>query len=212
MGNHLLALLGAVSLLGGSAQQAGAQTVSPAALNPPTGNALFLSTTGVGYQDYICLPTAANPSVTAWVFERPESGLSIRVFGNKTLEVVENLLTPVPVPAAAPDRGCVEASDGTGQYCPAFRSPYDLSTVWTSVLEVVPSGSGESCPTAGSVPCLLLRTVTTNQGQVRPNLLGRTTYVQRLFTQGGVAPTTVCTSGQVQQVPYQANYRFFAAN
>ena len=36
-----------------------------------------------------------------------------------------------------------------------------------------------------------------------------TTFVQRLNTNGGAAPTTSCSVGQTQLVPYTADYYFY---
>ena len=47
-------------------------------------------------------------------------------------------------------------------------------------------------------------------------LLGATTFIQRLNTQGGTQPPTAeCkaqTAGKVKEVPYQADYVFFKAS
>jgi hypothetical protein len=42
--------------------------------------------------------------------------------------------------------------------------------------------------------------------------LGRTTYVQRLNTSGGVAPAGTCTPGATIAVPYTADYFFWRAH
>ena len=43
-------------------------------------------------------------------------------------------------------------------------------------------------------------------------ILAKTTFVQRLNTRGGAAPTSICTVGQAQLVPYTADYVFFHKN
>jgi hypothetical protein len=61
-------------------------------------------------------------------------------------------------------------------------------------------------PTA--IPWLLLRAVTTSGSGV----FSAVTYIQRLNTTGGLAPTTAGTSvGQVARVPYTAEYFFYRA-
>ncbi len=61
-------------------------------------------------------------------------------------------------------------------------------------------------PTA--IPWLLLK-ATTAQG---PGIFAPTTYIQRVNTEGGLAPTTPGTSaGQEARVPYTAEYFFFRA-
>lgn len=56
------------------------------------------------------------------------------------------------------------------------------------------------------IPWLLLQaTSTTGSG-----LFGAVQYIQRLDTEGGVAPAGVCTTGATASVPYQATYVFWA--
>jgi hypothetical protein len=66
-----------------------------------------------------------------------------------------------------------------------------------------------SCPNAGSIPCLLLQSVGNQQGPTGGKLLANVTFVQRLNTRGGAAPTTACSVGQTQLVPYTADYFFY---
>jgi hypothetical protein len=61
-------------------------------------------------------------------------------------------------------------------------------------------------PVPGSIPQLLLQ-ATRNRGD---GAFGQVSYLQRLATRGGAAPTGPCTDGQTIGVPYQARYRFFA--
>jgi hypothetical protein len=62
-------------------------------------------------------------------------------------------------------------------------------------------------PVPGSIPELLLKAAT-NRGD---GLFGAVTYVQRLSTTGGAAPTGPCTGAATKGVPYTAEYRFFVA-
>ena len=66
-------------------------------------------------------------------------------------------------------------------------------------------------PDAGSIPWLLL-SVKSHTGE---GLLAPTTSVQRLDTQGGVAPEATCSAAnakQVERVGYTANYVFWRAH
>jgi hypothetical protein len=47
-----------------------------------------------------------------------------------------------------------------------------------------------------------------NQGQ---GMFSKVTYVQRLQTKGGLAPSGSCTDGAQQAVQYSALYRFWSA-
>jgi len=64
----------------------------------------------------------------------------------------------------------------------------------------------------GSIPWLLLSAKSTGG----PGRLAATTFIQRLHTIGGVAPAastcTARTSGRQVEVPYFADYYFWAAN
>jgi uncharacterized protein DUF3455 len=66
---------------------------------------------------------------------------------------------------------------------------------------------------AGAIPELLLETVVTTAGPGGDTLTD-TTYIQRLDTTGGVAPTTGCDAthlGAYAGVPYTADYFFYEA-
>jgi hypothetical protein len=61
-------------------------------------------------------------------------------------------------------------------------------------------------PNANSLPMLLLRAVSTEG----PGIFARTTYIQRVNTVGGRAPSTAGTSsGQIARMPYTAEYYFY---
>jgi hypothetical protein len=60
---------------------------------------------------------------------------------------------------------------------------------------------------AGAIPWLLLQTAATTAGD--EGRLLRTTWVQRLNTTGGVAPTSACAPGETKAVPYTADYVFW---
>ena len=88
--------------------------------------------------------------------------------------------------------------------------------MWAQVLHgnVVNAGSDlTSCPNAGSIACLLLEAVGSEQGPTGGNLLSQTTFIQRLNTNGGSAPADGCSTssdvGKQTLVPYIADYVFF---
>jgi hypothetical protein len=55
----------------------------------------------------------------------------------------------------------------------------------------------------------LLESIGNQKGPTGGNLLAQTTFVQRLNTNGGSAPTTACSVGQTQLQPYTADYFFY---
>jgi len=75
-----------------------------------------------------------------------------------------------------------------------------------------PDPSIASCPNTGSIQCLKLQSVGNKRGPTGGNLLFKTTFIQRLNTNGGAVPTTACTVGQTQLVPYTADYLFYRAD
>lgn len=80
----------------------------------------------------------------------------------------------------------------------------DASSVMGEVLERAPS------PDPGAIPWLLLRGTPAGA----PGIFGSVTYIQRLDTTGGVAPTTGCdgdSAGTIARVPYTATYAFYGA-
>ena len=84
-----------------------------------------------------------------------------------------------------------------------FRGPS-----WESIRDgsLVEAAAVASSPVPGAIPQVLLQATKTRG----TGIFGNVTYVQRLDTAGGVAPTTTCKDGQTQGVPYTADYLFFA--
>src|SRR6185295_7823781 len=71
----------------------------------------------------------------------------------------------------------------------------------------VHGGKPASVPNAGSIPLLRLEAVDTS-GQ---GVFSKVSYVHRLATTGGVAPTDNCLAGMRSEVPYTAQDYFYAA-
>jgi hypothetical protein len=64
----------------------------------------------------------------------------------------------------------------------------------------------------GAIPWLRLRATSTTQGPGGGDRLTATTYIHRLNTTGGVAPTGGCdttTVGNAANVPYTSDYYFY---
>ncbi|MCW6006005.1 DUF3455 domain-containing protein [Micromonospora sp. CPCC 205371] len=83
-----------------------------------------------------------------------------------------------------------------------FRGPSWQSTRDGSLVE---ARAVATSPVSGAIPQLLLQATRTRGDGV----FGEVTYIQRLATSGGVAPTGACVDGQTSGVPYRAVYRFF---
>jgi hypothetical protein len=90
---------------------------------------------------------------------------------------------------------------------PTWRSVDGSSVVGARV-------DGVPAPVPGAIPWLLLRAASTTAGPGGGTTLTPTTYIQRINTTGGVAPTTGCDAahaGATTGVPYTADYWFFKA-
>jgi hypothetical protein len=81
--------------------------------------------------------------------------------------------------------------------------------VWTSVRDgsSVTATARASAAVATAIPQLLLQS-TANRG---PGLFEGVTFIQRLNTTGGVAPSGACVDGATASIPYTADYAFWAA-
>src|SRR5215831_4007809 len=205
-------LLVAALVLGctfGTLAHAAAQTVTPPptppAITPPEGNSAFLVGHAFGTQGYVCLPTSAGG--TSWAVNpgRPEATLFTDIFG-LPVQIITHFLSidanpnenaPKPVPLG----GNV-----------TWQSSLDTSKVWAKAVGSIVAGTDPSCPNSGAIPCLLLQSIGNQKGPTGGRLLANVTFIQRLNTNGGAAPTTACTVGQTQLVPYTADYYFFRAD
>jgi Protein of unknown function (DUF3455) len=171
---------------------------------PPQGTSAFLLGHGVGTQGYVCLPTATGASWTV-NSARPEATLFTHVFG-EAVQIITHFLSPVVNP------------NDVGPKPPRFgdvtwQSSFDSSRVWAQKQKFVAAGTEASCPNSGAIDCLLLQVIGSDEGPAGGRLLTKTTFIQRLNTNGGSAPATGCVvSGDVGKqvlVPYSADYYFF---
>ncbi len=91
---------------------------------------------------------------------------------------------------------------GTGGRIHHFAGP-----TWQSVRDssLVTAKKLKDSPREGAIAELLLQ-VTSHSGK---GVLSKADWISRLFTSGGLAPTTGCTTGQTVAVPYKALYVFW---
>ena len=202
----LVAVLALACTLG-TASNAAAQSVTPpptpTAITPPAGNTAFLVGHAFGSQGYTCLPNSTGG--TAWsVTARPEATLFATFFGQPV-----QIITHFASINANPNGKLLPVSLAGNA---TWQSSFDTSKVWAAVLgphSIVAGADAASCPNTGSIPCLLLESIGNQKGPTGGSLLAQTTFVQRLNTNGGAAPTTACSVGQTQLVPYTADYFFY---
>ena len=198
-----LALAVSFSIVTPASAQSVTPPPTPTAITPPAGNSAFLVGHALGTQGYTCLPTSTGG--TSWTINpaRPEATLFATVFGQPV-----QIITHFASINANPNGKLPVALGGNA----TWQSSFDTSKVWAAVLgpHSIPAGSdAASCPNTGSIPCLLLESIGNQKGPTGGNLLAQTTFVQRLNTNGGSAPTTACSVGQTQLVPYTADYFFY---
>jgi hypothetical protein len=172
------------------AQPAHADPV-PDNIQVPAGNTAFLEGHAVGTQNYICLPSGIG---FAWTFFGPQATL----FDDDDEQVITHFLSPNP--------------DEGGTPRATWQHSQDTSTVWAIAIA---SYSTPGFSARGDIPWLLLRVVGAQDGPTNGHTLTVTTFIQRLNTSGGVAPSTGCTLstdvGKRALVPYTADYFFYRA-
>ena len=153
------------------------------------GNTAFLEGHAVGTQNYICLPSGAG---FAWTFFGPQAAL----FDDDDEQVITHFLSPNP------DEGDTPRA--------TWQHSQDTSTVWAMAIA---SYSTPGFNARGDIPWLLLQVVGAQDGPTSGHTLTVTTFIQRLNTSGGVAPSTGCTRstdvGKRALVPYTADYFFY---
>jgi len=161
----------------------------PANIQVPAGNKAFLEGHAVGTQDYICLPSGSG---FAWTFFGPQATL----FNDADEQVITHFLSPNP--------------DEGGTPRATWQHSQDTSTVWAMAIA---SSSNPGFVESGAIPWLLLQVVGAQDGPTGGDKLSETTFIQRLNTSGGVAPSTGCTLstdvGKKALVPYTADYFFY---
>lgn len=190
----------------GTVSSAVAQRVTPPPtptdITPPVGNTAFLVGHAFGSQGYTCLPTPAGD--TAWTVNppRPEATLFTNLFG-QPIQIITHFAS---INANPKDKTVPVSLSGNA----TWQSSFDTSKVWAKATGHIDAGTDRaSCPHDGSIQCLLLESIGNQQGPTGGRLLANVTFVQRLNTNGGSAPTTACTVGQTQLVPYTADYYFY---
>ncbi|MFA5923964.1 MAG: DUF3455 domain-containing protein [Methylococcaceae bacterium] len=167
----------------------------PTNIQVPAGNKAFLVGHAVGTQNYICLPSGGG---FKFVLFTPQATL----FADNDKQVTTHFFSPnlSPIPSPFPP------DDDVGTIRATWQHSRDTSTVWAKVLQ-----SFTVDPNA--IPLLLLPVVGAQDGPTGGHTLTAATFIQRLNTSGGVAPSTGCVSsedvGHQAFVPYKADYFFY---
>ncbi len=186
---------------------------TPTLITPPAGNSVFLVGHALGTQGYVCLPTGTSNPAASWTVNnaRPEATLFVRIFGQE-FQIITHFLSPDTNPNSNAPTPLPFGSA-------TWQSSLDSSKVWAQVFNGASIGAGTdlaSCPNTGSIACLLLTSIGSQQGPSGGTTLSKTTFVQRLNTKGGSAPAEGCSTladvGSQTLVPYTADYYFYRAD
>jgi hypothetical protein len=179
----------------------------PQKVEVPSGNTAFLVGHGVGTQNYICLPT--GPDSAAYTLFTPEATLFEPE--DNTKQLITHFFSPNRTPT--------ERGEKKGTIRVTWQDSQDTSTVWAK-LDTNPDGSFASASPSsdpdfvakGAVNWLRLKAVGAEVGPDGGDTLSDTTFIQRLNTSGGLAPTDCASSadaGKQAFVPYTADYFFY---
>ena len=173
----------------------------PAGLAPvPPGQKLFLVGHAVGTQNYVCRPSGAG---FAYVLFTPEATL----FGDDGGQVITHYFSPNPF---EPNTDPKVVADGMIRATWQYR---DTSTVWAKLHQNPDGTPGSVMVDQNAIAWLLLDVVGAQNGPTGGDKLTGTTFIQRLNTTGGLAPSTGCSSltdvGKQAFIPYTADYFFY---
>lgn len=165
----------------------------PANIQVPAGNVPYLVGHAAGTQNYVCLPSGDTFRYTLFT---PQATL----FNDDMEEIMTHYFGPNP--------------DEGGTIRAAWQHSQDTSTVWG---QVMPGNSSTDSRyvAPGAIAWLLVTIVGDQAGPTGGDKLTQTTYIQRVNTSGGAAPSTGCSSasniGNQAFVPYTTDYYFYKA-
>jgi hypothetical protein len=159
----------------------------PTDLQVPATEEAFLLGHGVGTQNYICQPAASLGRV-AWTLSTPQAAL----FSDDAEQLTTHFFSINPE-----EPNVVRVT---------WQDSRDTSTIWARLLKAVPVNPD-------AIAWLKLEVVGKRVGPTGGDTLFGTTFVQRLNTQGGLAPLTDCDNpqdiGRKAFIPYTADYFFY---
>jgi hypothetical protein len=166
------------------------------------GNKAFLVGHATGTQNYVCLPSGSG---VAWTLFTPQATL----FDDEGEQITTHFFSPNPFETNTDPKVV------TGRMIRAtWEHSRDTSTVWG---KVIGTSSDADFVNQGAIPWLLVQVkdVGVLAGPTGGTKLTGTTFIQRLNTFGGVAPSTGCSVtadiGAKAFVPYTADYFFYKA-
>jgi hypothetical protein len=168
----------------------------PGDLVVPEGHEPFLVGQAAGTQNYICMPAATG---VAWKFLGPQATLFLPVHGgNQQQQITTHFLSTNP--------------DENGIARATWQHSFDSSRVWAFADRI---STDASYVAPGAIPWLRLVKAGAEFGPDGGSILAQTTFIQRVNTNGGVAPAAGCAHvadiGVMALVPYTTDYYFYRA-
>ena len=173
-----------------------AQNVTPPAvpdkLQVEEGNEAFLIGHAFGTQDYVC---AASGSGVAFVLTTPEAVL----FDNPAHRVINHFFSPNPG-----EGGTIRAT---------WQSTRNSSVFWGKLEKTATFDTDPDFVAKDAIAWVLLSRAGVLEGSGNGDNLAAATFVQRVNTVGGLAPSIGCNSPddikKTAIVPYEADYVFY---
>jgi hypothetical protein len=204
-GHHItrrIKLIACISALGTAfvvalPQVGHAQNVTPPPvpdrLQVTDGSEAFLIGHAFGTQDYVC---AASGSGVAFVLTTPEAVL----FDNPAHRVINHFFSPNPV-----EGGTIRAT---------WQSTRNSSVFWGQGVAVATAATDPDFVAPDAIAWVTLSRAGVLEGSGTGDNLAVATFVQRVNTVGGLAPSTGCNSPadigkKTAFVPYEADYVFY---
>jgi hypothetical protein len=161
----------------------------PDNVHVPAGNEVFLVSHALGTQNYVCLPSGSGFN---WTLFTPQAAL----FDDHDRQVITHFFGANP--------------DENGTVRAAWLDSRDTSTVWGRPMA---SSSDPNFVAPGAIPWLLIQVVGAKKGPTGGHRLTEATFIQRLNTVAGIAPSSGCVLstdvGSTAFVPYRADYFFY---
>jgi hypothetical protein len=170
----------------------------PALLEVEDGNVVYLVGHAFGTQNYVCAPSATSMTGFAFSLFTPQATLLQRD-GD---QLATHFFSPNNDPSVAPpEAGTIRA---------AWQDARDTSTVWASVVQ---QSTDADFVRSDSIAWLLLEKAGVLAGPSGGDRLTKTTFIQRINTVGGLAPSSGCSTfgdvGRKAFIPYAADYVFY---
>ena len=177
----------------------------PDKLQVEEGNTAFLVGHATGTQNYICLP-CPNPTTPAtqcpdasgfaWLLFTPEATL----FSDNDKQVTTHFFSPNPA-----ENGTIRAT---------WQDSRDTSIVWGGKAISATHDTDPDFVAEHAIAWLLLPAAGVQEGTTGSDTLTKTTFIQRLNTSGGLAPSDGCSQfsdvGAKAFRPYTADYFFYS--